>query len=114
MNFLMTLISENYAISLVLIVFIGALCGEVVREIDDDIKMIPKKFISSWIKSIFGGLFLGLMLQLINISPLIKMLLVLYISYKGHTKSLPFIDSIFEDMLKVVKDKIVKSIDNKK
>ena len=52
-DFIVMLISSNFTVNLILVVFIGALLGEIVKEIDDDSKMIFGRFISDWIKSCF-------------------------------------------------------------
>lgn len=113
MEFLMTLISENFVISLIIIVFIGSLLGEITREIDDDTKIKPAKFISSWIKSYFGSIILGLMLQAVHLPSLFLWAIIIYTSFLGHTKSFNFIDDIFIGILEKVKEKIVDMLDNK-
>lgn len=107
----MTLISENFVISLIIIVFIGSLLGEITREIDDNTQLELAKLISSWIKSCFGSVILGLMLQAVHIPSLFLWALVIYTSFLGHTKSFTFIDDIFIAVLNKVKDKIVELLD---
>lgn len=87
MEFIITLISDNFTISLILLVFIMSLFGEVIREIDDDVKVIPSKFISRWFKTLFGGVIVGLFLDFVNMPIQLILIASLCISYFGHTAS---------------------------
>lgn len=104
---LVQIITENFIISLILIVFIGTLLGEITREIDDDTHIIPTKFISSWIKSFIGGLLLGLVVKQFNMDEnLISWGCILYFSFLGHSKTFDFLDSIFNNYLKKIKENL--------
>ena len=107
------LISSNFTINLILVVFIGALLGEIVKEIDDDSKIIFVRFISDWIKSCFGSIILGLMLKTIHLPPLFFWGVILYTSFLGHTKSFAFLDDIFITIVAKTKELIISIIDKK-
>ena len=106
-EFVIQLINENYYTSLVLIVFIGALLGELARRIDDYRKLKKRKFISSWIQSFVGGIVIGLFLKGINLgdSP-ITWAAILYLSYRGHTKSFDYLDKIMDSVIEKIKKAI--------
>lgn len=50
-------------VQIILIAYIGALFGEMKKEVDDHEEVVFSKFIVSWLASGFGGVMVGLMLR---------------------------------------------------
>lgn len=50
-------------VQIVLVAYVGALLGEMKKEVDDDESIHLGKFIVSWLASGFGGVMVGILLQ---------------------------------------------------
>jgi hypothetical protein len=50
-------------VQIILVAYIGALLGEMKKEIDDEESIVLSKFVITWMSSGFGGVMIGLILQ---------------------------------------------------
>jgi hypothetical protein len=50
-------------VQIILVAYVGALLGEMKKEIDDEDSIVLSKFVIAWMSSGFGGVMIGLILQ---------------------------------------------------
>jgi hypothetical protein len=63
MNKFLLDIIQLQVVQIILVAYIGALLGEVKKEVDDDDAVNIGKFLITWLCSGFGGVMVGLLLQ---------------------------------------------------
>lgn len=61
-NFLLEII-QYQVVQIILVAYIGALLGEMKKEIDDEEALQLSRFVITWMGSGFGGVMIGLILQ---------------------------------------------------
>lgn len=101
MNEILLEIVQLQIVQIILVAYIGALLGEMKKEIDDEESLVLSKFVVTWMSSGFGGVMIGLILQgtVANDNNYIVLGGSGIAGYAGHQKSIKIVTKFLNNMI---------------